>query len=445
MSRSRADTMRRRKAERRRKLLFLNMLLLAGIAVVAMWNVWAAGNDAWPFAGRGDPRGNEASTSAPGVGAEAGDQAKGGAADGGRGNVSKGGEAGSGGGSQAGSGGGSGSGTGGAAKPEGSDAAPAGERGVVKLAFVGDVLLGEYVGQLLAQQGYDYPYAHVGDKLRAADLAIANLETAITDADGEKPGLKTYEFRSDPAVLPAFREAGFDLVNLANNHTLDFGPDALRDTMRHLKENGILHVGAGETADEAFQPAYIEANGLKIAVLGVSRVIPDVTWKAGKNTIGLADTYNYTRPVEEIKKAAEQADIVVVLAHWGEEGMEEPHPQKQVELGRRFIDAGADLIVGSHPHVLQGVERYGNGWIAYSLGNFIFTKSKNPLTYDTAILEAACTKEGCELQWFPFRADTPQPQPMDDAKREALLAKLSGLSIAAEIRKDGTVAPTADD
>ena len=327
--------------------------------------------------------------------------------------------------------------------PDGSGGEPAGEGaggGRVTLAFVGDVLLGESVGEALARNGFDYPYAHVKERLQAADFAAANLETAVTARELEKPGAKTYEFRSDPDALPAFKEAGFDLVNLANNHTLDFGEVGLLDTMKHLDESELLHVGAGETADDAFAPAYIEKNGLRIAILGFTRVIPDGAWRAGTKKPGLADSYNYTRPVEEIEKASKEADLVVVLTHWGDERVQEPHPQEQVELGRRFIDAGADLIVGSHPHVLQGFERYGDGWIAYSLGNFIFTKSKDPLTYEAAILEAECGAGGdCSLKLTPYWADTPQPQPMPPERTKALLERLDKLSVGASVDVEGNV------
>jgi len=430
MSRSRTDEMKRRRASRRRKLLLWNTVLLGGVVAVVAWNVWAsspeetmrgASPDAErPAAGEAEPAERGEGTGSPGAQPSNGDAEPNGDTEPNEDTEPNAG-----------------------AETPPADAPDPASPGSVRLAFVGDVLLGEYVGTLLERNGFDYPYTHVREVLQAADIAMANLETAVTEAAGEKPGLKTYEFRSDPAALPAFREAGFDLVNLANNHTLDFGPEALRDTMRHLDENGLLHVGAGENADEAFAPEYIEAGGLRIAVFGFSRVIPDTDWKAGKDKLGLADTYNYTRPVEEIRKAAETADLVVVLTHWGDEGTEEPHPQEQVELGRRFVDAGAHLVVGSHPHVLQGFERYGDGWIAYSLGNFIFTKSKNPLTYDTGILEATCGKGGeCELRMVPFRADTPQPQPMDGESRAALLRKLSGLSAGAEVLEDGTIEAT---
>jgi len=438
---SRTETMRRRRRSgRRRKLFALNAGLLIAIGAVIAWNVWAAGPDGAPAGERPMQEGAAKPGAAPapdGEGAEAApptaeEPAPEGAEDGAQ---QEGAEL------PAAGGAGNGDGTG-----DGGDGAnDGGNSGRVKLAFVGDVLLGEYVGTLMERNGFDYPYVHVGDQLRSADIAAANLETAVTALAGEKPGLKTYEFRSDPDALPAFREAGFDLVNLANNHTLDFGADGLRDTMKHLEASELLHVGAGETADEAYAPVYIEKNGLRVAIFGFTRVIPDTSWKVGAKKLGLADTYNYTRPVQEIEKAAAEADVVIVLTHWGDEGTQEPHPQEQVELGRRFIDAGADLVVGSHPHVLQGFEKYGGGWIAYSLGNFIFTKSKNPLTYEAAVLEAECGEDGdCSLKLTPYYADTPQPQPMAPERTRELMARLDELSVGASVDAEGNISAEAE-
>ncbi|WP_309120103.1 CapA family protein [Paenibacillus sp.] len=437
MSRTRTETMRRRRASsRRRKLAALNAALLIAVGVVVAWNVWASNsggetaderpmqeNPAGPTLGETEAPGDDAAAPSEPAG-ETGNDGEAPAEE-----PSADGEA---------------------AEPESGTETPetetpgaGGDGGRVKLAFVGDVLLGEYVGTLLERNGFDYPYPHVKGQLQGADLAIANLETSVTSFGGEKPGKKQYEFRSDPDALPAFKEAGFDLVNLANNHTLDFGPDALRDTMKHLEESDLLHVGAGETIEEAYAPVYVEKDGLRIAVFGFTRVVPDVSWKVDKNNFGLAHTYDYTEPVKAIKKAAGEADLVVVMAHWGEERAQEPHPEKQVDLGRRFIDAGADLVVGSHPHVLQGFERYGGGWIAYSLGNFIFTKSKDPLTYEAAILEAECGGGGdCSLKLTPYFADTPQPQPMPPERTKELLARLDKLSVGASVDAEGNIEST---
>lgn len=417
MKLSRTETARRKRARRRRRLIAANAALVAAIAGVIIWNDWFIALSPQDAASSAQAEEMPSAVEAP-------------------------------------------SGEGGAPatdlKPEEGDSqadvdglpplldAAEETTGKVTFAFVGDVLLGEYVGTLLEREGYDYPYVHVKDILQGADIAAANLETAVTEIEGEKPGRKSYEFRSSPKALPAFREAGFDIVNLANNHSLDFGPQGLRDTMKHLSDNDIAYVGVGETPEEAYAPVILERNGLRIAMLGVSYVVPFGDWKAGQGEIGVADAYDYRPAVAAVEKAKQAADLVVVLTHWGYELEEEPDEIRQVDLGRKLIDAGAHLVIGSHPHVLQGIEHYHGGWIAYSLGNFIFTTSTNPATYDSGILQATCTADGtCSLQLTPMRSDSPQPRPMDPMRSSELFARISNLSVGAVIDSEGRVVPTS--
>jgi poly-gamma-glutamate synthesis protein (capsule biosynthesis protein) len=307
----------------------------------------------------------------------------------------------------------------------------------VTLAFVGDVLLGSTVETILRRNGFDYPYHDVKALLSQADLAVANFESPVTERGTEQD--KQYVYRTSPKALPAFKEAGFDLVNLANNHVLDYGEIGLLDTLDALDQAGIRRVGAGRDANEAYKPAIVEKKGIKIAFLGVSRVVPEVSWKAGKNHPGVAETYDWTRPVKEIAEAKKAADIVVVLAHWGEERKDRPLDY-QVQLARRYIDAGADLVVGSHPHVLQGIEYYKGKWIAYSLGNFIFTTNNVAATLETIILEAACTRQGeCELKATPIFTQYARPQIMSADKAKALFSRLSNISYQAKVEPDGAI------
>ncbi len=322
----------------------------------------------------------------------------------------------------------------------GMDIADSGQ--TVSLAFVGDVLLGSTVARLLEDHGYAYPYQHIKEQLLTPDVTLANLETPITDR-GE-PADKQYAYRSAPQVLPAFKEAGFDVVNLANNHILDYGEVGLLDTLQHLDDAGISYVGAGKNGQDAHTPIYLEHNGIRIAVLGYSHVVPTVDWKARDMSereptghAGVASTYDYTRPVQSIERASERADLVIVLAHWGEEREELPE-DAQVDLAHRYIDAGADLVVGSHPHVLQSMESYKGKWIAYSLGNFIFTTNDNPKTWDSIILEATCTQAGeCELRVTPVLTKAAQPVVMEAAAADKLLERLGELSEGVQVSPDG--------
>ena len=149
--------------------------------------------------------------------------------------------------------------------------------------------------------------------------------------------------------------------------------------------------------------------------------------------------HDAARPAEAIAAAAEEADLVVVLVHWGIEHMALPERYQQ-ELGRRYIDAGADLVIGSHPHVLQGFENYKDRWIAYSLGNFIFTVNQHAPTSRTAILEADCNAAGdCRLAVRPHHTGVAQPHPMDNEDAKALYAHLTDISYNAMVNEEGVI------
>lgn len=311
------------------------------------------------------------------------------------------------------------------------------DESTVRLLLVGDIMMGGRVADLLEREGYDYPYRHVGDRLREADIAVGNLENPITDR-GE-PADKSWTFRTSPLAVPALAESGFDVLSLANNHTLDYGTVGLLDTIRYLDEAGIGRVGGGKDADEAYRPFYVEAKGIRVAFLGFSHVVPEVGWKARKDHPGVAEAYDISRALEAIQEAKREADLVVVLVHWGIEREVEPEPY-QVKKGRAFIDAGADLVIGSHPHVLQGLEPYNGKWIAYSLGNFIFTTSLNAETRHSVMLQADCRKDGeCRLTAIPVLTGPGQPFYPDEAGTQDILDRLNRLSYQARVNADGTV------
>ncbi len=309
---------------------------------------------------------------------------------------------------------------------------------VVQLSFVGDVLLDGHVETLLKEKGYAFPYTHVADMFQQDDYTIANLETPVTQR-GNPVTPKQYVYKSPPEAIPALREAGVDLVNLANNHSMDQGQEGLLDTISVLNENEIQYVGAGADAKRAYAPVVVERNGVKMAFLGFSRVVPEVSWHAGKNKPGVAATYDPTDAVEAIRSAKKVADLVIVIAHWGKEKVDHP-VDHQKKLSRAYIDAGADLIIGGHPHVLQGFESYQGKWIAYSLGNFIFTRSAHPKTWETIVLKASCTKNGdCNLQMQPYHAELGQAVPMDQEAGAKLLDRIESISANVRIERDGSV------
>ncbi|RED65593.1 CapA family protein [Cohnella lupini] len=317
-------------------------------------------------------------------------------------------------------------------------AAPETDGDSVSLALVGDILPAAKVLDLMKINGYDYPFLKARPVLEAADIAAGNLETPIT-ARGTPAEDKQYVFRGAAEAVPALKEAGFDFLSLANNHTLDYGWEGLSDTMDALDDADLQHAGSGNDDREAFSPAYIESNGITVGFVSVTRVVPDVSWKADRSHPGVAEAYSPDRAVAAIKEAKENADIVVVMVHWGVERADRPVAH-QTDLAHRFVDAGADIVVGSHPHVLQGFEFYKDKWIAYSLGNFVFSTTSSLKTSETGVLSAECGKDGsCALKFQPMFATNSQPAPMEETAGKALLAQLSELSYGASVEEDGTI------
>lgn len=307
----------------------------------------------------------------------------------------------------------------------------------VNMKFVGDVMFAGSLRPIIQKNGYAYPYKWVSASLQAADLTAATLETSVTKR-GTAQG-KQFTFRSDPENLPHLAKAGVDLVTLANNHSLDFGQIGLTDTMRYLDQHKIAHVGAGKNEAAAFRPVIRNLNGIRVAFIGLSRVLPATSWMAGPNRPGLAETYNPARAVRSIANAQKQADLVVVLVHWGKELNDYP-VEHQTTLAKRYIDAGADLVIGSHPHTLQGFQNYKGKWIAYSMGNFIFTTSRTAKTWETGILTATCNrKAACQLHLQPVLTKFGQPKPMVGQDATRLLKRISNLSIGAKIGADGKI------
>ncbi len=243
------------------------------------------------------------------------------------------------------------------------------------LIFVGDIMLSRSVGRHMAEKNdFTYPFQLIADTLSAADLTFGNLECPVSDRGREKGHL--YSFRADPRALEGLLAGGIDVVSVANNHMYDWGPDALVDTVRRLRESGIRPVGGGDNDLEAHYPQLIQVGDLRLAFLTYVAIPPEYAAAApGKPGVAWLEP---ERVLADIRFARPLADLVIVSPHWGVEYQLKP-THAQVDFGHRMIDAGADMIVGTHPHVVQPVEEYNGGWIAYSLGNFIFDQ-KAPRT-----------------------------------------------------------------
>lgn len=245
----------------------------------------------------------------------------------------------------------------------------------VELMFAGDVYLSDHVMEAYRSQGDISGVLSEGyrQEIDSVDYFVANEEFPFSSR-GKQAENKQFTFRVPPDDVSIIREMGIDLVTLANNHTLDYGTEALLDTISTLDDAGIRHVGAGSDLDSASESVTVSIKSKKIAFIGATRVMPESYWAATDTGAGVFAAYDDTALLEKIKTAKEQADFVVVYVHWGEERKEKPN-EAQTTLAHNIVDAGADLVIGAHPHVLQGIEYYKGVPIAYSLGNFVFGSS----------------------------------------------------------------------
>ncbi len=263
-------------------------------------------------------------------------------------------------------------------------------------------MLSRGVGEKMkAEDDWVYPFRKIGPTLSAADLTFANLECPVSDV-GQNLHHR-FSFRADPRVLEGLKYAGFDVVSVANNHMYDWDRPALLDTLKRLREAGILPIGAGANDLEAHYPKFVGVGGVKLAFLAYVGIEPHEA-AAGQDRPGVA-WLDPERTLTDIRFARNLADVVVVSLHWGVEYATRPQPE-QVRLAHQMIDAGADLVVGHHPHVVQPVEEYRERWIAYSLGNFIFDQKSPGLTHHGLMLKVALRgKQIAEVSAVPITID----------------------------------------
>jgi poly-gamma-glutamate synthesis protein (capsule biosynthesis protein) len=270
--------------------------------------------------------------------------------------------------------------------------------GEVDMVFVGDVMVAEVPGQIIAK-GLD-PFEPFDALLQKHDLRIGNLECVV--ATGGTAELKPFTFRADPGVLPVLKRH-FDAMSVANNHSGDFGKGAFAEELGLMRKAGLPYFGGGDDATEAHRPVILERNGLRIALLGYVEFKPR-SFEAGAHLPGVAWSGEDDQVIEDIAAARRdyRADIVIPYMHWGWE--EEPNPSPRLrEFARRMIDAGADMVVGGHPHVTQGAEMYKGKPIVYSLGNFLFNSFDTEATTTGWVLSARIDRSGVR-EWRTYVA-----------------------------------------
>ena len=254
------------------------------------------------------------------------------------------------------------------AGPAGTQSHAGAAMGSITLAFAGDVNFSGRTARLLGHPATSFgPIATV---LRSADFAAVNLETAVTGRGTPQP--KTYHFRAPPAAFTALRDAGIDLVTMANNHVLDYGPVGLTDAMAAARAARFPYVGIGINAAMAWAPYLTTIKGERIAIIGVSQVAELASsWVATPSRPGEANAIDLGRTLTAVRTARRLASIVIVFMHWGTEGQACPDPA-QLSLARQLAAAGASIIIGAHAHMLQGSGWLGHTFVAYGLGNFLW-------------------------------------------------------------------------
>ena len=300
---------------------------------------------------------------------------------------------------------------------------------------VGDVMLGSWVTPVLEEHGSSYPFENTLVYLRNADLAIANLEAPFT-RDGE-PFEKKFNFKVPPKHAVGLRAAGFDVVTLANNHIMDYGETGLNSTIETLDRIGVKYCGAGPNLNKAHAPAVLETQGRRVAFFGYSMTFP-------KEFYAKDDSSGTAYPEPELMSASlsaweDSVDFIVVSFHWGAEKSETPKDY-QIFFAHLAIDSGADLVLGHHPHVLQGLEIYKNRLIAYSLGNFAFG-SYSRFATDSIILNVYLTDDGLfYARCIPINVDNRevefQPDFLTGEQGRAIVSKLMKLSLPLNSHRD---------
>ncbi len=243
----------------------------------------------------------------------------------------------------------------------------------VSFCAVGDVLLDRDVRNIIEKKGINYPFENIKEIISQNDLALFNLECPIVDSLNGFPINKRYSFRAEPNYIEGLKYAGFNIASVANNHTIDYGKTGFLKTIELLRNDSIFTIGGGENQQEAFKPLLIEKDGETFAIFGVLEFLLEGT------------TFSENRPypafgqIDRLCKIIQDynsiIDNIIVSFHWGNENSIIP-TSRQTEYAHKVINAGADLVLGHHPHVLQSIETYRNKLILYSLGNFIFDNSQ---------------------------------------------------------------------
>ncbi len=303
------------------------------------------------------------------------------------------------------------------------------EKEGVVIFLAGDMMIGNRITPVVDRFGVLYPFKNVINLIKESDISFCNLEAPFFNSNEPPKFEKEYSFKVSDKYIGLLTEPGIDIVSLANNHIMDFGGEGLISTIEVLDKNGIYHCGAGKNIEEANKTAIIEKKGIKIAFLAYSMTFPKEFY-AGKDSPGTAypDLLQFRK---SIKKANSIADFIIISMHWSAEG--ERFPKQYQKFFAHFaVDCGADMIIGHHPHVIQGIEVYKDGLIFYSLGNFIFGSygemAREGIIVKTEIYE----KKIKNAQVIPINVNNTivnfQPKIFKDKKLEEIIYEINNIS-----------------
>lgn len=296
----------------------------------------------------------------------------------------------------------------------------------VTIAFGGDVHFEGAIANRLAAEP-ETAMGPVASVLKDADLAMVNLETAVTERGDPAP--KGYTFRAPPSAFRALEGAGVDVASMANNHGMDFGVQGLRDSLKAAERHDLPVVGIGENANEAYAPYLTTINNQRIAVIGATQVLDDhliPAWTAGEDKPGLASAKTVPRLVQAVKDVRSEADTVVVFVHWGRELQSCPLP-RQRSLARELVDAGADAIVGGHAHVLLAGGYLDGRYVHYGLGNFVFYSGSGKTAQSGVLTLTVLNGEIRRSKWTPAVLSGGIPRVLDGGRAKSARAQWASL------------------
>ncbi|MFW6156983.1 MAG: CapA family protein [Armatimonadota bacterium] len=288
------------------------------------------------------------------------------------------------------------------------------------MAVVGDVMLDRGVWRLIQRNGFPSILEKVRDDLRVADIAFANLECPLANSGPHAP--MDCIFRADPGAVEVLLDGGVDVVSVANNHTLDAGVAGLMSTLDHLDRAGVAYCGAARVREESWEPKLFEVNDVMLGFVACT----DLSFQHG-SWCRVDDAT--TEFAERIAAAKQRCDLLIVSIHWGNEYQNVP-TERQRAVARAAVDAGADLIIGHHPHVLQGIGRHDGAPILFSTGNFVFDQREGE-RMESAIFHLTWTEgEGWHIRAVPVWIPRSRMGPIypDESRAGKIITRLARLS-----------------